>query len=834
MEPGISFFCLNNKGYLPQPPRVWSRVQNSCSLITGPEEGEFVQVPYSTKIIPYAELGSYTAMLSKGNVLQYKKNSSNLTKQQIYSQIAKGQWTNRTKTWATQSDRGYTNPNNQSYIRVGATNVTLDGAPTFLPVTCPRFPIINNGVLPVIAGGGNQNNVLPPPILPAPNAGGSVIPLVPVVTIEPIVIQDFGNLVCGTFENLCTGEIIRPILLDNCHPTTDSDVPGPIEELCWNDGNPTWYPRQRYVMTNSTDKWPINAELGSAVIFDAPRLSATVDCNIVTLSWPFDPFYTSFNIYQNGLIIASVNGFTNTFTITINNPETDSFFIKGVNGNIESALSNTVSITIDPPPAPTNLTVTTVCNVATLNWDENFDCFVTYQVYENGVLIATTTQTSLGNITFDTVGTYNFYVIALFGAIASAQSNTVSTTIVPPPAPTNLTINTVCNVATLTWSNASPCNLSYQVYKNGTLIATTTNTSLNNIQLDALGTYNFYVIALLGSIASAQSGPVSTTIVPPPAPVLLPVTTVCDDATLNWTNSSTCSLTYQVYANGSLIATTTNTTYNFTLQDNVLYTFYVVAFLGSIASANSNPETAIYIPFSAPTISVGLFYTLNIDVNNVYTYQFTSGTGTITFNSGITNAEILVVGPGGNGGPGDANIVIDEGPGGGGGAGGKINYQSNISFITNQICNVVVGTNPTSSVFDTYNAAVGANGVIITGGVGANGGGSGGTGGLGTGLAGPTPGANGTQYSIGSFVNSTYSGGGGGGGIGPGGGQTGGAGGTGGGGKGSNSGGGVCNPGVANTGGGGGGSSSTSDPLPIPGCPGGSGVVILSFQASVC
>ena len=26
--------CFNNNCYLPQPPRAWSRVQNSCSLIT--------------------------------------------------------------------------------------------------------------------------------------------------------------------------------------------------------------------------------------------------------------------------------------------------------------------------------------------------------------------------------------------------------------------------------------------------------------------------------------------------------------------------------------------------------------------------------------------------------------------------------------------------------------------------------------------------------------------------------------------------------------------------------------------------------------------------------
>ena len=665
MEPGISFFCSNSKGYLPQPPRAWSRVQNSCSIITGPEEEEFVQVPYSTKVVPYAELGTNIAMLRKGNVLQYKKNSSNLTKQQRYSLIAKGQWTNRTKTWATQSDRGYTNPNNQSYIRVGATNVTLDGAPTFLPVTCPRFPIINNGVLPAIAGGGTQNNVLPPPVLPLPNAGGSVIPLVPVAPVEPIVIQDFGNLVCGTFENLCTGEIIQALKLDNCHPTTDSDVPGPIEELCWNDGNPTWYPRQRYVMTNSTDKWPVNAQLGSAVIFDAPTLSASVDCNVVILSWNLDPFYTSFNIYQDGLIIATVNGFINTYNPIVYNAGTYSFYIKGVNGNTESQASNTVSVSISQTPAPTNLT-----------------------------------------------------------------------------------INTVCNVATLTWTDVSPCNL-----------------------------------------------------------------------------------TYQVYENGVLIATTTNTTYNFTLQNNIPYTFYVVAFLGPIASAQSNSESVTYVPFSAPTIS-GVSSTLIIDVNNVYTYQFTSGTGTITFNSDITNAEILVVGPGGNGGSG-SDSILTFGNGGGGGAGGQINYQSNISFTTTQNCIVGVGTNPTSSVFDIYSAGPGANGVTYNGGGSAAGGGTGGFGQTSLGVS-ATNGSNGPQYSIGSIINTYYSGGGGGGTNAPGGGSQGGQGGSSGGGYGQDTY--VVTPGngTANTGGGGGGSSATSVTVPIPGGSGGSGVVILSFQAPIC
>ena len=196
--------CFNN--YVPQPSRDWSRVQNSCVQLS---------ISESDKI----------AMLNKGNVLQYKANSSNLTKAQKYSKIAKGQWINRNTTWATQSARGYTNPNTQSLKRTGnVVNIALNpitGAiigPTLEPLTCPLIPINS----------------------------------------KPIVIQDGGVLICSVQENICTGETKSTISQQLCNPSTDSDVPGQIQDLCWNDGTQTWYPRQRYIMTNSGNKFPYN------------------------------------------------------------------------------------------------------------------------------------------------------------------------------------------------------------------------------------------------------------------------------------------------------------------------------------------------------------------------------------------------------------------------------------------------------------------------------------------------------------------------------------------------------------------------------------------------
>jgi hypothetical protein len=341
----------NSNCYLPNPPRAWSRVQNNCSLFDNYQEGALIKLPYSGKLVPANTLYLEYAMLNKGNVLQYKKNSSNLTKQQRYAQIAKGRWTNRNTTWATQSTRGYTNPNNQSLQRINSTNVTLDGTPTTAPVTCPKPTVIENNVLPVPSSSGSANpETLPPPPPPPTGGFGTELPATqPETPIEPVVIQDFGSLVCGTEENVCTGELIRQPTNVLCHPTSDSDVPGPIMELCWNDGTPTWYPRQRYIMTNSGNKWPTNAPLLSAIKLLPPVITSITNIgNDVTLTWTQDESClpaTEFTIYEDGIPVQIVSGTTFSATIVVNNG-LHVFYIIASNTTVISEPSNSVTITI--------------------------------------------------------------------------------------------------------------------------------------------------------------------------------------------------------------------------------------------------------------------------------------------------------------------------------------------------------------------------------------------------------------------------------------------------------------------------------------------------------
>lgn len=228
---------------LPIPSRTWSRVQGPCSLIIdNPNPSAFVTSPLTGKLVPLSEIGGEIAMLNKGNVLQYKKNSSCLTKNQKYSLIAQGRW-NYNKTWATQSTRGYTNPN------------TLVCAVT--------------------------------------NEAGDV------------------EIIIKTADNLC-------------HPSTASDVPGPIVSLCWNDRIVPWYPKPQYTMTSSGDKFPTNALLLSAAVVNPPVLSIIAsEPTSISLSWTISEFglpVTSFRIYQNSQIIDTILGIiepnTNRIQIT--------------------------------------------------------------------------------------------------------------------------------------------------------------------------------------------------------------------------------------------------------------------------------------------------------------------------------------------------------------------------------------------------------------------------------------------------------------------------------------------------------------------------------------
>jgi hypothetical protein len=305
----------NGANYLPKPPRVWSRVQNQCTYTVDSSYNE-TYIPLINQTVLPAEAIFLDKQLYKGNILQYKANSSRISKKQKYSQIAKGLWANRTKVFATQSQT-YTNPNTTSLKRVNYVNIPY-------PNQIPGFP--NN------ISGPYQYNVTNP------------------YNCSTTVLQDGGNLVCNAYVNPCTGEVIKNVSLQQCFPTYCSDVPGQIIDLCWNSKLQTWFPKPRYVMNNSTNKWPENYKgFVSAVTPEAPELSYSINStSSITLSWSIIsnvciPIST-FNIYQNDILYKTVSYTITSLTINNITQANSQFYVTAVSNNIQSDPSNVITV----------------------------------------------------------------------------------------------------------------------------------------------------------------------------------------------------------------------------------------------------------------------------------------------------------------------------------------------------------------------------------------------------------------------------------------------------------------------------------------------------------
>jgi hypothetical protein len=296
--------------YNPIPPRAWSRVQDPC-VYTENSTYESVYIPLTKQTIPLAQANYEKKLYYKGNILQYKANSSSLTKKQRYSQIAKGQWTNRTKTWATQGVT-YTNPNNSSLKRVDSI-----------------FYSYPNNLI-------NQpNNPAGPFVVDVPNPFGC----------KNNLLEDGGILICNTYVNPCTEEVIQRTRTPLCYPASASDVPGE-SFLCWNNKLSTFYPRQRYIMPTSGSKWPINYKLFTSAVKPAPPIVKQSENTptSITISWeePTNLCYpvTSFNIYLNNTLLVNIpNETPYTYTINITN-STNVIYMTSLLGRYESTKSN--------------------------------------------------------------------------------------------------------------------------------------------------------------------------------------------------------------------------------------------------------------------------------------------------------------------------------------------------------------------------------------------------------------------------------------------------------------------------------------------------------------
>lgn len=310
--------CYSVDGLPPNPARLWARVQGRCTEEdTNPNPNPMTYVPFLNQTMPLNQANFAYQMLAKGNVLQYRKNSSHLTHKQRYSQIAKGMWVNRTNAFATQNQT-YTNPNTNSLKRVNYSTIYVDdGSPAYEPITCPTprvrtipkklptnsnqtRPLAINPIIAVAPGGEFTNSISDPDYprmcpqyvdprslirpkekIPIPKKLVEEREEPPILEIKDLpiikppipapsrqVIADGGQLVCQ-FEDICGNLTIggqqqapNSNYSRYVNPTSASGVPGPIMNLTYNSlQNFKYYPNIRRSYNEGGNILPTKKEL---------------------------------------------------------------------------------------------------------------------------------------------------------------------------------------------------------------------------------------------------------------------------------------------------------------------------------------------------------------------------------------------------------------------------------------------------------------------------------------------------------------------------------------------------------------------------------------------
>ncbi|HBA71842.1 MAG: hypothetical protein A2X82_03335 [Geobacteraceae bacterium GWC2_55_20] len=310
------------------------------------------------------------------------------------------------------------------------------------------------------------------------------------------------------------------------------------------------------------------------------------------------------------------------------------------------------------PTAPSNLAATTTSLTAStssvaLSWSPATDAngIAGYDVYRDGAKIATVTTVAYTDQPLANNATYNYFIIAFDAAgnrsVASSSLAVpvavAATDVTPPTAPGNLSASTFALSQTtssvvLMWSPATDNKAvtAYEIYRDGSLIATVATPGYTDPLVSISTTYLYYVVAMDAagnrSVPSNQlsvtpnqpslgvvvNGQLSTGIIvlpgsdviAPTAPSSLTATTFALTATtssvvLSWSPSTdnTAVIGYEVYRNGVRISTVAAPGYTDpSVASGSTYTYFIMAF--DAAGNRSIASNQLLVTPNQPSLGV--------------------------------------------------------------------------------------------------------------------------------------------------------------------------------------------------------------------------------------
>jgi len=385
------------------------------------------------------------------------------------------------------------------------------------------------------------------------------------------------------------------------------------------------------------------------------NLVATPGNATVTLTWTASAGATSYKVYRGATVVSTQAG-TSFVDNAVSNGQTYSYSIVAYKLNSPaSTASSTVSATPVAPPlsSPTGLSATPGDGKVTLSWG-SVSGATSYQVSRNGAVLSTTSVPSLVDSAVTNGLTYTYTVIAIGPSSQSAPTAPVSATpaAVVVGAPTGLTGTAGDGIATLTWNTVANAT-GYRLYRDGALITSPTGNSYTDPGRTNGVTYAYTVSAIVSSVETSKSAPVSVTpfVLTPAAPAGLTATGGNAQVSLSWTASANAT-GYVVYRGPTAVSTQTGTTFLDTgLVNGTAYSYTVKATNGSASSPASAAVSATPMAPApgAPTgltatpgnTSVALSWTAVATATSYHVYRngslVGSPTGTTYADSGLVN-----------------------------------------------------------------------------------------------------------------------------------------------------------------------------------------------------
>ncbi|MDB5169466.1 MAG: hypothetical protein JWO41_822 [Candidatus Saccharibacteria bacterium] len=327
---------------------------------------------------------------------------------------------------------------------------------------------------------------------------------------------------------------------------------------------------------------------------------------------------TAYEIYRNGNLVKTqaATSFTDTGLAVYSGYTYRVLALDAANN--PSSLSPTLfagtAADTTPPSVPDHIHKTgSTISTIDLAWDASTDDVgvAGYRVYRDGSLVGSPGGTTFTDTGLSVAGNYTYTIKAVDStgnpsAFSTPYSTSSSSDTTPPGTPPNLhTTSVMDNAISLAW-NVSSDNVAttgYKIYRNGSLVGTTTGgttTSFTDHGLSPVTNYTYTVRAYdAANNESPDSAalPVTTAYdtTPPSAPTGLTSPSQTDTTvSLSWTASTDNVAVngYEVYRGNTLLTTTYATNYTDTGRAvNTSYAYHIVAL---DSSGNPSADSAAY------------------------------------------------------------------------------------------------------------------------------------------------------------------------------------------------------------------------------------------------